>query len=291
MKQHHDQSLRFLFEQADIRGETSRVHSTLQEVLALHQHAPGVKIQLGQFMAAAALLATTLKFEGKLVLQARSNGQIPLLMVECDDQLQMRAIARGAEEATASDFHTLFSEGQLAITIDPTQGQRYQGVVPLDGTGLAQSLDAYFEQSEQLGTRFWLASDGEQAAGLLLQQLPPQIAPDPAERLAQWEHLIALTATLSDEELVQVDTPTLLHRLFHEEDLRLFTPQPIRFHCTCSRERTLGALATLGAPEIEEILTEQGAITMDCEFCNQRYQYAREDLAELLSSEQSNILH
>jgi molecular chaperone Hsp33 len=277
-----DLSRRFLFEDADIRGETVHIDRALSDILAAHQYAPGVRRLMGEFLAAAALLSTTLKFEGTLVLQARSSGQIPLLMAECNNQLHLRAIARGAQEATSEHFEQLLTNGQLAITIDPVKGQRYQGIVPLVGNSLAHSLDAYFEQSEQLHTRFWLASDGTQAAGMLLQQLPAQLEPDPAVREQQWEHVCALAETVQPAELLDMAAERMLYRLFHEDPVRIFTARPLEFRCTCSRERTLNALSSIGASEVEDILKEQGAVTMDCEFCNQRYVFQREDLGELL---------
>ena len=126
----------------DIRGETVHLGDAYRDIIALHQYAPAVSKLLGEFMAAAVLLSTTLKFEGKLILQARSEGQIPLLMVECTSALEIRAIARGADQATSTNFDQLLSKGQLVITIDPDQGQRYQGIVPLIGDSLAHSLDS-----------------------------------------------------------------------------------------------------------------------------------------------------
>ncbi len=277
-----DLSRRFLFEDADIRGETVHIDRALSDILAAHQYAPGVRRLMGEFLAAAALLSTTLKFEGTLVLQARSSGQIPLLMAECNNQLHLRAIARGAQEATSDHFEQLLTNGQLAITIDPVKGQRYQGIVPLVGNSLAHSLDAYFEQSEQLHTRFWLASDGTQAAGMLLQQLPAQLEPDLAVREQQWEHVCTLAATVQPVELLDMAAERMLYRLFHEDPVRIFAARPLEFRCTCSRERTLNALSSIGAAEVEDILKEQGSVTMDCEFCNQRYVFQREDLDELL---------
>ncbi len=286
-----DESQRFLFEEADIRGESVRLGAAYREILALHQYAPGVSRLLGEFLAASVLLANNLKFEGRLILQARSAGQVPLLMAECDHTLGVRGIARGAQEATADDNIQLLADGQLAITIDPEQGQRYQGIVPLEGASLAASIDAYFEQSEQLGTRLWLAADGDRAGGLLLQQLPAQVEKTAGSRAQQWQHACTLAATVAEDELLALDTRDLLGRLYHEDPLRLFEPSPVRFACTCSRERTLGALATLNPAEIEDILGEMGAVTMDCEFCQARYVFGREDLAELPGIDQSKTLH
>lgn len=286
-----DCSRRFLFEEADVRGETVHLDTAYREILAIHEYAPGVSRLLGEFLAASVLLATNLKFEGRLTLQVRSSGEIPLLMAECDDQLRIRGIARGAEQATATDNGQLLTDGQLAITIDPTNGQRYQGVVILDEGGLAASLDAYFEQSEQLKTRIWLAADGARAAGLLLQQLPDQLTREPEARLEQWERYSSLAATVEPRELVELDAGGLLYRLYHDEKVRLFDPADVQFYCSCSVERSRNALSVLDRAEIEEILTESGVITVDCEFCNQQYRFERGDLGALLGDDESKTLH
>jgi molecular chaperone Hsp33 len=286
-----DASQRYLFEDADIRGETVHLDQTFKDVLDTHQYAPGVKRLLGEFLAASVLLSTTLKFDGKLILQARSEGQIPLLMVECNNRLEVRAIARGAQEATSDDFDVLLTAGHLAITIDPTDGQRYQGIVPLVNSSLAHSLDAYFLQSEQLHTRFWLAADEERCAGMLLQQLPRQITPDAAEREAQWLHSCTLAETIADDELLSLTAQQLLLRLYHEDQVRLFDTAAVLFHCNCSRERTLSALTTLDPVEVEDILREMGAVTMDCEFCNQQYRFERDDLAQFLGQLAGKTVH
>ncbi len=286
-----DRSLRFLFELADVRGQTVHLDSAYRDIVSIHQYAPGVSRLLGEFLAAAVLLSTTLKFAGKLILQARSEGQIPLLMVECDNTLRVRAIARGAQQATSNSNEQLLTNGQLAITIDPANGRRYQGIVPLVQNSLAHSLDAYFEQSEQLKTRFWLAADGERAAGLLLQQLPAQIIEDDALRLRQWEHACSLAATVQDSELLELRAEQLLYRLYHEDPVRLFEPSTVSFYCSCSRERTRDVLASLGRTEIDKLLRELGGITMDCEFCNQQYRFAREDMEDVSGDAGSTTVH
>lgn len=272
-----DSARRFLFDEADIRGETVHLDTTLSGILDGHQYAPGVSRLIGEFVAAAVLISSTLKFDGRLTLQARSKGQIPLLMAECNRELEVRAIARGAQEATANTFNELIGEGQLAITVEPTQGKRYQGIVPLSGESFAECLDAYFQQSEQLHTRLWLSCDGNTAAGLLLQQLPSKVAPDPAVRAEQWQHACALAATISGEELLSLSSADLLYRLYHQDLVRLFDPRAPRFRCSCSRDRSHRALQSLGEAEISSILEEQGSVTMDCEFCSQRYIFTPDD--------------
>jgi molecular chaperone Hsp33 len=286
-----DHSRRFIFDDADIRGELVQLDHTLADMLAVHQYAPGVCRLLGEFLAAATLLSTTLKFEGRLVLQARSEGEIPLLMAECSDQLLVRGIARGAQHATSEAFTQLLAGGVLAITVEPLRGKPYQGIVPLSENSLAASLDAYFEQSEQLQTRLWLASDGQQAAGLLLQQLPAQLQRSADVRARQWQHASTLAATVSNEELLQLPAETLLHRLYHEDPVRLFDPRAVRFHCSCSEQRSRSALAALPPHELEEILAEQGHIAVDCEFCNQQYRFEREALYDLLPDGRSGTVH
>ena len=218
-----DQARRFLFDGTDIRGECVQLDGPFGDILAVHQYAPGVGRLLGELLAAAALLRGILKFEGKLVLQARSQGQIPLLMAECSSAGELRGIARGADHATANDFGQLLGKGSLAITVDPAQGTRYQGIVPLSGDSLAHSLDAYFEQSEQLGTRLWLAAEGQRARGLLLQQLPAQLITDPEQRQQQWEHACTLASTIRAQDLLELDSQELLYRLI------------TRIRCDCMR--------------------------------------------------------
>ncbi|MFK7976690.1 MAG: Hsp33 family molecular chaperone HslO [Halioglobus sp.] len=286
-----DSSQRFIFEEADVRGETVHLQRAYQDILDLHQYPPGVTKLMGEFLAAAVLLSTNLKFDGKLIVQASSEGQIPLLMAQCNNKLEIRAIAQGAQEATSDDMELLLTNGQLAITIDPDKGQRYQGVVALEGGSLATTLDAYFEQSEQLRTRIWLACDGQRAGGLLLQQLPAQIVEDPKLRAQYWEHVAMLADTSQTEELLDLETAALVHRLYHEESLRLFGPDTVKFACGCSRERSLNALSCLGAEDLTQLLTETDPIIMDCEFCNAQFTFTEDDLSDLLEAPESKTLH
>ena len=286
-----DRSRRFLFEQADIRGETIHLDKALTEALSLHRYPAAVSCLLGEFIAASGLLASNLKFQGKLSLQVRGDGQIPLLMAECTSNMQVRAIARDGHTATSEEFAELLGNGQLAITVDPVEGKRYQGIVPLAEDSLANSLQSYFTQSEQLQTRIWLACDGKCAAGMLLQQLPPTVSHDAQTRQQQWQHCCTLAATIGREELLDLPAESLLHRLFHQDSVRIFAPKQVEFACSCSRERTMKALTTLEPQELQEILTEQGAITMDCEFCNRQYVYQDTDLGHLLHENNLPTLH
>jgi molecular chaperone Hsp33 len=281
-----DYTQRFLFEDTDVRGELALLERSYVEVLAKHPYPEPVAQLLGEMLAAAALLCGTLKFDGLLVLQARSSGALPLLMVECSSARQVRGIARYNAEDIAPDatLKDLMPEGTLAITIDPTNGQRYQGIVPLEGQTLAECLSNYFATSEQLPTRFWLNADGRRARGFLLQQLPADKHKDKESREANWEHLTALGNTLTAEELLGLPNETVLHRLYHEETVRVFDPQLVEFHCGCSRERSANALVSVGQEDVELLLQEQGGqIEIDCQFCNQRYLFDAADVAQIFA--------
>jgi molecular chaperone Hsp33 len=279
-----DFTQRFLFDDSDIRGELVSLNNSYSHVLAKHTYPQPVAQLLGELLAAASLLIGTLKFDGLLILQTRSSGAVPMLMVECSSDGDVRGIARyDAEQISdTASMRELMPDGVMAMTIDPKLGQRYQGIVDLDGETLADCLTAYFQTSEQLPTRFWLCADGLRARGFLLQQLPADRITDPDEREASWQHAMALADTLTVEELLSLDNETLLHRLYHEEALRLFEPRTIQFRCSCSRERSGRALISLGQADAEALVREHGgSVEIDCQFCNQRYLFDGADVLQL----------
>ncbi|MCY1405823.1 33 kDa chaperonin [compost metagenome] len=293
-----DFSQRFLFDDTDVRGELVDLEQSYGEVLAKHAYPEPIAQLLGEMLAAVTLLSDILKYDGLLVLQARSSGPLPLLMVECSSDREIRGIARYEAEALgeARSLRELMPDGVLTMTVDPKVGKRYQGIVSLDGETLAECLSSYFAMSQQLPTRFWLNADGRRARGLLLQQLPADRLTDGDERAASWEHLVTLADTLTAEELLGLDNETLLYRLYHQEVVRLFDAEPLRFGCSCSRERSANALVSLGAADAAQLVEEQGgAVQIDCQFCNQRYQFDAADIAQLFagggSSEPSPTRH
>ncbi len=269
---------RFLFDDCEIRGEHLLLDQSYREILANHHYPPQVAQLLGEFLAAAGLLSATLKFNGSLILQVRGDGEIPLIMAEANSDRQMRAIARGVTQVTSEDFHSLLGNGQLAITIDPEQGQRYQGIVSLEGNSLAECIEAYFRQSEQLETRLWLTADGNSASGMLLQQLPGA-----QHQSEQWQHLTSLADTLTEAEMLQLEAEALLYRLYHQEALRLFDAQDMRFLCSCSQERMERALLSIGLDEVNAILAEQGEVESHCEFCHRQFRFSPTDIAQLFA--------
>lgn len=278
---------RFLFEGTAVRGEVAQLETSFQTVLARHDYPPRVQTLLGELMTAALLLSATLKFEGSLILQARGHGPLDTLMAECNHRRELRAIAHVSPNwSTAHEnapLAELLADGQLAITIDPHQGQRYQGIVPLDGDTLAKCLEHYFAQSEQLPTRLWLSAESGRAGGLLLQVLPggQNEVDDDGDR--PWERLSQLAATVTGGELRELAIDTLLYRLFHEETVRVEPAATACFHCSCSRSRTENALLALGEPDLRALLEEkQGEIKAACQFCHQVYRFDRVDIENLL---------
>lgn len=270
---------RFLFENAGVRGEVVQLDATWQAVLERHDYPATVRDVLGECMAAAALLAATLKLKGSIILQVQGDGPISLLVVECTSARTLRGIAHWKGDVPADDLRARFGDGRLVITIDPGEGmERYQGIVPLEGASLADALDTYLARSEQLDTRLWLAADGSRAGGLLVQKLP---ADGPQADADAWNRVTTLSATVTAAELLELAPRDVMHRLFHEEDVRVFEPEPVSFRCSCTRERVSVMLRQLGAEEIESILQEEGAITVNCDFCNQRYVFDAVDAAQI----------
>jgi len=268
----------FLFEYAAIRGEWVHIDATLQEALKRHEYPLPLQALLGEMMAAAALLTATLKFEGFLALQIKGAGPVTLGVVECTNTLNLRGLLRWEGEIQPATLDELLGDGQLVITIEPTDGERYQGVVAVDGGGLTEALEGYLLKSEQLETRLWLAAADGHAAGLMLQRMP---AEDEEEDEDAWPRAVHLAETVSDAELLELDAQTLLHRLFHEESLRLFEARPVSFRCTCSRQRVANTLRALGRDELQQLLAEQREVEVCCEFCNQKYAFDAVDVAAL----------
>lgn len=277
-----DALTRFLFENAAIRGEIVQLDATWQSVQTHHAYPPALRQAMGELLAAAALLAATLKLQGALILQIQGKGPVSLLVVECTGDMAMRATAKWQEELPEGGLPALIGEGRFVITLDPRDGkQTYQGIVPLEGASIAEILQNYMTRSEQLETRLVLAASASRAAGMLLQKLPQQHAQDEDA----WARTGHLAATLSPEELLNLAPQDILHRLFHEEDLRLFDAQAVRFHCTCTRPGVASMLRMVGREEIDGILAEQGSVEIHCEFCNQRYAFDPVDIEQVFSGD------
>ena len=283
-----DHLQRFLFDDTDVRGEIVSLEQTWRHVQDRHHYPDVIAMRLGELLSAAALLTATLKLDGIMTIEVRGAGPVTLLMAESspgngDLEQQLRGIARWDEEAELSQdmsLAELLGNGQIVITLDPRNGKRYQGIVALEQDTLAGCLEHYFMQSEQLPTRLWLAADGERSAGLLLQQLPQSDTQD----VDAWPRLSMLADTVTSEELLTLEAEPLLFRLFNEEQTRVFTPVPVAFGCTCSRERFTQALGRIDPDELRGIVEEQGQIDTHCHFCNTYYVFTAADVESLIES-------
>jgi molecular chaperone Hsp33 len=224
-----------------------------------------------------------------LTLQITGGGPVHLLVVQCDSPGHLRGLARWSGEVAGLGFAALCGDaggkdaggGRMVITVEQAAlqgaGERYQGIVELEGGSLAAALEGYFARSEQLPTRLWLAADGTRAAGFLLQVIPAsQADPD------SWQHATVLADTLTADELLTLEPRQLLHRLYHEDDLRLLETAPVVFRCSCSRERIVEMLRALGADELRGILAEHAKVEVSCEFCGRDYRFDAVDVDQLL---------
>jgi len=283
MKKLPDTLQRFLFENAPVRGELVHLDSTWRSVLERHDYPDVLRKLMGELCAAAVMLAATLKSQGSLVLQIQGKGQVKLLVVECTSELHLRATAKWSGELVQGSLVDLIGDGLFVITLDPKDGkQTYQGIVELEGESVAEILQNYMSRSQQLETRLWLAADEQGAAGMLLQKLPDEPdQPGQNQDADAWQRATLLADTLTAQELLQESSQTLIHRLYHEEDIRLFEQQLVLFRCSCSRDNVGRMLQMLGQDEVHAILDERGTIEVFCEFCNQRYEFDKID-AELV---------
>lgn len=275
-----DQLHPFIFENAPIRGNLVHLNSAYALALANQQLPLVVKTALGELMVASALLTSTLKMDGALVLQIQNKGQLKLLVVECSANMDIRATAKwDGDIAEGASFLDLIKGGQCVITLDPEDGKPYQGIVPIEGNSIADMLENYMLRSQQLETTLKLSCDGESASGLLLQKLPEL----PSHDADAWNRVSILANTVTDNELNTYKAEKLITHLFNEEDVRLFDAKPTRFHCKCTREGVGDMLKMLGKEEVDTILTEQEKIEVNCDYCNKYYAFDQVDAAALFT--------
>jgi molecular chaperone Hsp33 len=277
----NDTFQRFIFEDLQIRGEWVRLGNSFQEATRAMPYPPAVKNLLGQTIAASILLTGTLKFAGRLSIHARGQGALSLLTAETTHQRHFRALAKWQGDITpGQSLKSLLGDAQLAITIEPDKGHRYQGIVPMERDTLTACLEDYFALSEQLDTHLLLGANEQGCYGLLLQKLPDY---KKIEDQDAWDRVLHLTCTISEQELLEADNQTMVQRLFHEEHVILYPAEAVRFQCSCSRERSLQAIHALGKDDALDILEKEPVIAMDCQFCGAVYQFDRSAVQNLFN--------
>ncbi len=294
---------KFIFDGLPVRGMLVRLTDAWQEILKRRQAAGGYPIEvmhlLGEMTAAGALMQANIKFNGALVLQIFGDGPVKLLVAEVQPDLTLRATATvtGTVDAgsSLSQLVNVNNEGRCAITLDPKDKlpgqQAYQGVVPLFGDAheklenLAEVLEHYMLQSEQLDTKLILAADGNMAAGLLVQRLPVEGQGNWGQigKNEDYKRIAMLASTLKREELLTLDADTILRRLFWEEPITRFEVLTPSFGCSCSRERVANMLHSLGVAEIDSVIAEQGQVGVRCEFCGAPYNFDPVDAAQIFT--------
>ena len=307
---------KFLFDGLPVRGMLVQLTDVWQEVLKRRAanaetgaYPEAVRHLLGEMTAASVLMQSNIKFNGALVMQIFGDGPMKLAVVEVQPDLSLRATAKVVGDlgnaSTLSEMVNVNNEGKCAITLDPLNkmpGQQpYQGVVPLfddQRNKLAKFSDVlqhYMLQSEQLDTTLVLAANDTTAAGLLIQRLPVKGEANLAAEASMgdedgiglsedYNRISILAASLTADELLNLDAETILRRLFWEEKLVRFEPLQPKFACSCSRERVSNMIRSLGTEEVESILAERGNVEVGCDFCGQQYRYDAVDAAHIFTS-------
>ena len=302
----------FICDGAPVRGEIVSISSAWLAVLERRDDPPAVRRILGDFVGAATLLSASLKFDGTLIIQAQSKGPIQLLVVECTSSLSMRATVKLSvdpseigPDATLGELLDASNSGRLVITLDPANrepGQPpYQGIVALQEhqgavikpvSSAAEAIALYMQNSEQLDTRIWLASNDTRIGGLLLQRLPDSGGHahlDPQTASEGWSRIQTLGETITNDELLTLEPEIILRRLFLEESsengVRSFPVRPIHFSCRCSRNKVADVLRMLGEDEVNSILAEQGVVETVCDFCAKPYRVDAVDCLQVFKTE------
>ena len=290
----------FQIEGMNVRGRVVHLTGVAERVIGAHGYPDIVSGLVAEALTLAALLGSSLKFSGMLTLQTRSDGPVRMIVADYSTPGVLRACATFDREAVEAlgpgpSFNTLVGAGSLAITIDPGEDmERYQGIVPLDERGLAQSAVSYFERSEQIPTLIkvaaaMLSARGQgsapawRAGGIMIQNLAalggtPTVGSDHTEEA--WTRASVLSETVDRLELVdpQVESERLLYRLYHEDGVRAFAHQPLEFGCRCSAERVMSVLSSYSAEELGDLVEDDGVISATCEFCSTSYRIRPEEL-------------
>lgn len=286
---HADIRTRFIFDDMPVRGLHVRLENVWTHIVGQKHYPAAIRRALGELLAAGALLSGNLKTDGTLIVQVQGQGRLKMLVVEATSDQTVRATARWDETADINDDESLTdllgSNSVFVLTLQPKDAEPWQGVVPLEGSSIAQMLINYTKRSEQLDTQIVLASSDDACGGLLVQRLP-ETEPD----AASWEHVSTLVQTLTSEELTGLDAQHVLYRLFHETPPRVFDPENIEFACTCSRGKVSDMLLMLGGEEVGGVVAEQGSIQIDCDFCHTKYVFDETDVNALFGADVVNAV-
>jgi molecular chaperone Hsp33 len=291
MQTHVDAVVPFVFETLPVRGALIQLQAAWQRMQLGHSYEAPVLEVLGHSAAATGLIAQSLKFDGTITLQISGDGPLSMLVMQCTSDLRLRGMASAPGVAPDAAYQDLVSNARCAITVDAgAMEQPYQGIVEVSGDALAESLRNYYARSAQIPSHLQLVSEASSCGGILLQQMPGQDGLDKED----WQRLGLLAATLRNSDLDQGVGAKLLHKMFAEDDVRVFTPRTLAFHCRCSRERASEVLRLLGESETRSACEEQGRIEITCEYCGRTRRFDAVDVAKLFANEtgpESDTVH
>jgi molecular chaperone Hsp33 len=274
-----DSLQRFIFEHAEIRGEIARLEEAYQTIVEQRPYPPQVKFILGEALVSCLLLVGSIKFEGELSLQFQGNDALSLLIVQCDHLLNIRGFAKFKPDLTNEDYQHAFLDGQMTFTINQHhQTEVLQSVVPITSCSMSQNLMNFFSQSEQIATQVAIAIDNKHVVGMLLQLLPGQ---NTEQREEFWNYATKIGQTITPGELLNLPNKEILHRLYHETEIRLLIEKTAQFKCRCNPTKMANVLKMLGEDDVNQLLKEFPQIEVVCDFCNQKYYFDSIDVALL----------
>lgn len=280
---------RFIFDDMPVRGLHVRLENVWQHIVGQKNYPIAIRRALGELLAAGSLLSSNLKIDGTLIVQVQGQGRLKMLVVEATSDQTVRATARWDETAAIADSDSLTDllgdNSVFVLTLQPKDGEPWQGVVPLEGDSIAQMLVNYMKRSEQLDTHIVLAASDQACGGLLVQRLPEETLEEDA-----WAHVSTLAQTVRADELVNLDAQQVLYRLFHETPPRVFEAEALEFACTCSRGKVSDMLLMLGGEEVGGVVAEQGSIAVDCDFCHAKYVFDETDINALFGADVVNAV-
>ena len=269
---------RFLFDELDIRGALVQLGPTWRQMQHGRSYDPAVQALLGEMAAVTTIIAANLKRPGRITFQLSGHGAVPLLVIDCSEQLNLRGFAHTAGTITGTSVSELLGDGRLLLSLD-TEGlpQPYQSYVPLEGETIAKVFESFLRQSEQAPSALFLAADGDNAAGLFLQKLPGSDEKD----ADGWTRVTGLAQTVTAGELLSLDATVVLTRLFHEETVRVFDPVPVTHNFPPNWDKVRTTLRALGREEIESIIAEHGEVLVRDDLSNHDYRFTAEEALAL----------
>lgn len=280
-----DSVSRFLLEALDIRGAVVRLEQSWARLQHGRHYPAAARTLLGEVAAVSTLIGANLKQPGRLTFQIQGDGPIPLLVMELDSQLRLRGMAKvDAPLPTGADLPAMLGDGKLVLTLQTEHSpQPYQSLVPLAGASVAEVFQSFLVQSEQQPAGLWLAADEHNAAGLFLQRMPGADARD----ADGWNRVLQLAATVKQQELLRLPPAELLTRLFHEEDLRLYDPRPVSYHCPQDWEKVRRIVRSIGRDQALSLAYEHGELTLQDDICNFEYRFTPQEVEALFEDSTS----